>query len=186
MKNTSFYPKTWQVVPQLSERYQLDSNGKLIRDLVLRNSYSTDMKVTEMHLNINKFSALDNEGQEHFISDFPGQAAIPVKGMHTGLFLKSKSVLSLEPGKYIAFRFYLGKSGNSIIYSDRLEEGADGIKFMDFEIMDGLTINGEESPEAILRFDFVPFKTSGLVHWFSQLFKGSTTFTGKLANSMSH
>ena len=106
--------------------------------------------------------------------------------MHTGLFLKSKSVLTLKPGNYRAFRFYLGKSGNSIIYSDRLEERADGIKFLDFEIVDGLTIKGEESPEAILRFDFVPFNTSGLFKWFGQLFKGHTAFAGKLVNSMSH
>ncbi|MBC8768676.1 hypothetical protein H4O18_11790 [Arenibacter sp. BSSL-BM3] len=186
MKNMNFYPKTWQVVPLLSDRCQLDSDGKCIKDLVLRNSYSTDMNVTEMNLNINKFSAIDNKGQEHFISDFPGQASIPIKGMHTGLFLKSKSVLTLTPGTYTAFRFYLGKSGNSIIYSDHLEERADGIKFLDFEIADGLTIKGEESPEAILRFDFVPYNTSGLFKWFGQLFKGPTGFRGKLVNSFSH
>ena len=186
MKKLNFYPKTWQVVPLISDRYQLDSEGKCIKDLVLRNSYSTDMKVTEMYLNINKFSAIDNKGQEHFINDFPGQASIPIKGMHTGLFLKSKSVLSLKPGTYSAFRFYLGKSGNRIIYSDRLEERADGIKFLDFEIANGLTLKGEESPETILRFDFVPFTTSGLFKWIGQFLKWPTTFSGRLVNSLSH
>lgn len=186
MKKMNFYPKTWQVVPHISDRYQLDSEGKCIKDLVLHNSYSTDMKVTEMYLNINRFSAIDNKGQEHFISDFPGQASIPIKGMHTGLFLKSKSVLSLEQGTYVAFRFYLGTSGNRIIYSDRLDERADGIKFLDFGIANELTIKGDESPEAILRFDFVPFNPGRLFKWIGQLVKGPTAFTGKLVNSLSH
>ncbi|MBU2906203.1 MULTISPECIES: hypothetical protein [Arenibacter] len=183
MKKMNFYPKTWQVVPLLSDRYLLDSDGKCIKDLVLRNSYATDMKVSEMDLNITKFSAIDTHGQEHFIGDFPGQASIPIKGMHTGLFLKSKSVLSLEKGSYSAFRFYLGKSGSKIIYSDRFQERADGIKFLDFEIVNGLTIEGEESPEAILRFDFVPFKTMGLLKSIAQFFKGPAALVGKLAHS---
>tara|TARA_R110000868_G_scaffold105542_1_gene289880 strand:+ start:203 stop:754 length:552 start_codon:yes stop_codon:yes gene_type:complete len=183
MKKMNFYPKTWQVVPLLSDRYLLDSHGKCIKDLVLRNIYATDMKVSEMDLNITEFSAIDTKGQEHYIADFPGQVAIPIKGMHTGLFLKSKSVLSLEPGSYSAFRFYLGKSGSKIIYYDRYQERADGIKFLDFEILNGLTIAGEESPEAILRFDFVPFKTMGIFKSIAQLFKGPGVFSGKLAHS---
>jgi hypothetical protein len=171
------------VVPRLSDRYQLDSEGKCIKDLVLRNNYATDMKVSEMNLNITKFSAIDTKGQEHFIADFPGQASIPIKSMHTGLYLKSKSVLSLEPGSYSAFRFYLGKSGSRIIYSDRFVERADGIKFLDFEIADVLTIIGEESPEAILRFDFEPFKSNGLYKTIGQLFKGPGVFTGRLVHS---
>ena len=183
MKKMNFYPRTWQVVPLLSDRYQLDSDGKCIKDLVLRNSYATDMKVSEMELNITRFSAMDTKGQEHFIADFPGQAAIPVKGMHTGLFLKSKSVLGLAPGSYSAFRFYLAKSGSRIIYSDRFQEGADGIKYLDFEIVNGLTIVGEESPEAILRFDFVPYRTMGLFKSIAQVFKGQGVLAGKLAHS---
>ena len=183
MKKMNFYPKTWQVVPLLSDRYQLDSDGKCIKDLILRNIYATDMKVSEMDLNIIKFSAIDTKAQEHFIVDFPGQAAIPIKGMHTGLFLKSKSVLSLETGSYSAFRFYLGKSGSKIIYSDRYEERADGIKFLDFEIVNGLTIAGDESPETILRFDFVPFKSMGLFKSIAQLFKVPGILAGKLAHT---
>ncbi|MCK0190314.1 hypothetical protein [Arenibacter sp. F20364] len=183
MKKMNFYPKTWQVVPLLSDRYLLDSDGKCIKDLVLRNIYATDMKVSEMDLNIIKFSAMDANGQEHFIADFPGQASIPVKGMHTGLFLKSKSVLDLEPGTYNAFRFYLAKTGSRIIYSDRFVERADGIKFLNFEIVDGLTIKGEESPEAILRFDFEPFKANGIFKTIGQLFKVPGVVTGKLAHS---
>ena len=183
MKKMNFYPKTWQVVPLLSDRYLLDSDGICIKDLVLRNIYATDMKVSEMDLNITKFSAIDSRGQEHFIADFPGQASIPIKGMHTGLFLKSKSVLSLEPGSYSTFRFYLAKTGSRIIYSDRYQERADGIKFLDFEIVNGLDIVGEESPEAILRFDFAPFKTMGLFKTIAQLFKGPGIIAGKLAHS---
>lgn len=183
MKKMNFYPKTWQVVPLLSDRYLLDSDGKCIKDLVLRNGYATDMKVSEMDLNITKFSAIDTKGQEHFITDFLGQAAIPIKGMHTGLFLKSKSVLNLEAGSYRTFRFYLAKSGSKITYSDRYQERADGIKFLDFEIINGLTIAGGESPETILRFDFVPYKSMGLFRSIAQFFKGPSILTGKLAHS---
>ncbi len=182
MKKINFYPKTWQVVPLLSDRYQLDSDGKCIKDLVLHNSYATDMKVSEMELNITKFSAMDTKGQEHFIADFPGRTAIPIKGMHTGLFLKSKSVLGLAPGSYSAFRFYLAKSGSRITYNDRYQEGADGIKYLDFEIANGLTIAGGESPEAIFRFDFVPFKTMGFFKSIAQIFKGHGVLSGKFAH----
>jgi hypothetical protein len=89
----------------------------------------------------------------------------------------------LEPGSYSAFRFYLDKSGSKIIYYDRYQERADGIKFLDFEILNGMTIAREESPEAILRFDFVPFKTKGIFKSIAQLFKGPGVFSGKLAHS---
>lgn len=185
MKSMKFYPAVWQTIAFALEDYQLDTESKCIKDLVLRNSFALDMNVSEMNLNIVKISVFDDSGIEHFINDFPGQASIPIKGTHTGLFLKSKGVLSLQPGVYDTFRFYLGHSGNSIVYSDRMKEPADGIRYLDFDIENKLNIKGDESAEAILRFDFAPFEFSRLFSKIKELFKVGNIFTGRLANSLS-
>ena len=97
--------------------------------------------------------------------------------MSDGEFLRSKSVLTLEPGAYTGLRFYLGKSGNSFTYSDRSEESADGLEFLDFEFADGLRIEGTESPEAILRFDFAPLKQRSFFTAIRELFKRPLIFS---------
>ncbi len=171
MKNMKFYPNIWQTIPFILDLYQMDREGRHIKDLVLKNAYADEMSVSEMNLNIIKLSALQSMGREHFIADFPGQASLHIKGMYAGVFLRSKSLLSLAPGTYTTLRFYLGKSGNSFLYSDRKEESADGLEYLDFDFANGLKIEGTESPEAILRFDFVPFKQKSIFTAIRLLFK---------------
>ncbi len=139
-----------------------------------------------MELNITGFSALDEQGTEHVIADFKGNGAIPIRGLHKGEFLKSKSILRLAPGTYTTLRFYLGKTGNSFIFSDGRKEVVREFQYLDFEVVNGLRIRGDEAPEVILRFDFVPFSKRRTLWPFGQLFKGSRGFGAKLANSMDH
>ena len=185
MKTTKFYPTIWQTIPYSFEPYDWDSRGRSIKDLVLKNTYATDMRVSEMQLDIKRFSAFDSQGNEHFIADFSGHDSLLVKGIPTGHFLKSSSVLQLQPGRYTALRFYIG-TGSRFIYSDRMEESAEGFDYLDFDIENGLTIQGDEAPEAVLRFDFVPFKLSKFGNAVRQLFRVPRHFAGKLADNLSH
>ncbi|HEA20296.1 hypothetical protein LCGC14_1955830 [marine sediment metagenome] len=185
MSTTKYYPTIWQTVPFSFDFSKWDSDGKCIKDMVLKNEFVDDLNVSEMNLNIAKFSAFDTLGKEHFITDFKGQDALTIKGIHAGDFLRSKSVLLLEPGTYTRLRFYL-EYGSTFVYSDRVEEPADGFNHLDFEIENRLTIKGDESPEAILRFDFVPFKASKLVISIKQFFKRPRRVAGKLVESFSH
>lgn len=185
MKTTTSYPTIWQTVPFSFEPYNWDSKGRSIKDLVLKNTYATDMRVSEMQLDIKRFSAFDSQGNEHFIADFSGHNSLLVKGIPTGHFLKSRGVLKLEPGRYTALRFYIGASSR-FIYSDRMEEPAEGFEYLDFDIENGLTVQGGESPEAVLRFDFAPFKRSKFGNAIRELFKAPRHFAGKLADNLSH
>ncbi|WP_373517653.1 hypothetical protein [Pricia sp.] len=185
MKETKFYPTIWQTIPFSFDLYNWDSKGKCIKDLVLKNTYATEMRVSEMQLNLNRFSAFDSSGKEHFIADFSGQDSLLIKGIHAGHFLRSKGILLLEPGFYTAIRFYFG-TGSCFIYSDRVEEPTEGFEYLDFEIVNGLTIKGDESPEALLRFDFVPFKVGTFRNAIKHLFKVPRHFAGKLADNLSH
>lgn len=184
MSTTKYYSNIWHSFPFPLDFYSWDSEGRSIKDMVLNNKYATDMRVSEMHLNITRFSAFDTTGKEHFIADFPGQDAVSIKGMHAGAFLRSKGVLTLEPGSYTTLRFYLAANGSGVAYSDRVEESVDGFEYLDFEIENGLTIQGNEAPEAILRFDFVPFSESIALNIFKQLFRTPRRYAGKLADSL--
>lgn len=177
MKNIKFFPNIWQTYPFILNLYQMDREGRHVKDLVLKNAYADELSVSEMNLNIIKLSALQSMGQEHFITDFPGQPSLHIKGMHAGVFLRSKTLLSLDPGTYTTLRFYLGKSGNRFLYSDRKEESADGLQYLDFDFTNGLTIEGTESPEALLRFDFAPFKRKSIFTTIRLLFKRPQVFS---------
>jgi hypothetical protein len=181
---TKFYPNIWQLIPYSLQMNQWDQEGAPIVDLILNNWYASHNKVAEMNLNIRAFTALDSEGIEHYITDFRGTGIIPVKGLHKGEFLRSRSILSLGPGSYTALRFYLAESGNSFIFNDGRKELVTQFQYLDFEIENGLEIRGDEAPEVILRFCLEPFSTWRHFRHLGEWVKKSRGFGTKLANGL--
>ena len=185
MKETKFYPTIWQSIPySLYNIGQWDAEGRQIKDLTLNNKLATEFGVSEMILAPVKFTAIDKNGEEHFITDFSPQAAVNLKGLHTGLFLKSKKVLELPKGRYGSFRFYIQETGNSFTYSDRSSEPIASVNYLDFEIENGLEISDGEASEIILRFNFEPYTLASFFKPVSKLFKKSKSFTTNLAQSL--
>jgi len=184
MKNIKFYPNIWQTIPYSFELMDSwDKEGKKVHDLMLKNSYASEKGVSEMLLNTIRFTAFDTKGREHFIAEFPEQFILNLKGSHTGLFVKSKSVLQLNEGEYTTFRFYIQKTGNIFSFSDRHKEAMNRFDYLDFDIENGLKIEGNEAPEALLRFDFVPYTLSSYFKSVLQFFRRSTSFKVKWASS---
>lgn len=184
MKKTKFYPTIWQSIPYSFDVVdQWDAEGRRIKDLILKNSFAKEKEVSEMLLNINKLSVFGKNGTEQVITEFPQQALLNLKGLHTGHFIKSKSVLELNPGEYTAFRFYLEKTGNRFSYSDRSTEPMYRFDHLDFEIENELHIKGDEAREVILRFEFEPYTFASYFKPIQKLFKKSRSITTKLANS---
>lgn len=145
-----------------------DASGRRIKEVILKNEMVDELGVSEMELNITKFVAVDTDGSEHHILDFPGQNAVKVKGMASGHFLRSSKVLNLKPGTYTKLRFYIGNE-NKFAYSDGLVEDVFSYDHLDFTIKNGLNIEGDEAAEVKLWFDFAPYK-------WSRYFKGLTDF----------
>lgn len=184
MKKTEFYPTIWQSIPNSYDVFgQYDAEGRRIKDLVLKNRDVSEKGVSEMTLNITGLSAFDKKGKEHFIEDFTRQAIVNLKGMHTGLFIRSKSVLRLKAGEYTAIRFYLDSRGNSFGYSDRSSETMNRFNHLDFEIVNGLRIKAKEASHVVLRFDFKPYTLSSYFKSVKQLFKRPKSFKTALAHS---
>ncbi|MFT4832578.1 MAG: hypothetical protein ACI815_002234 [Psychroserpens sp.] len=187
MTKTKFYPSIWQTIPYSFDVIdQWDAEGKRIKDLVLKSNIASKQGVSEMTLNINKLSAIDKNGKEHFIEDFPTRAMLAIKGLHTGHFIRSSSAIQLNPGEYTSFRFYLDKTGNSFVYSDRRTEPVYRFDRLDFEIENGLEIHGDEAREVILRFDFEPYELPEFIKKTKQLFKSFRWFVVRLVESMEH
>jgi hypothetical protein len=154
------------------------------KDLLLQNEMATEKGVSEMILNITRFAAIDEKGAEHNIKDFDNSGRVNLKGTHTGLFLKTQSAVGLEPGKYTALRFYLGRSGNALMLKDRSEKTINGRKYLDFKIRNGLTITGDEQKPIILRFDFEPYTLASLFNPLWKVFRRQKRSVGKLVNSL--
>lgn len=187
MKETKFYPTIWQTIPySLYNTGQWDAKGRQIKDLTLNNKLATEFEVSEMNLTIIKFTAFDINGVEHFITDFSPQTKVSLKGLHTGLFIKSKSVVELPKGTYSSLRFYIEETGNSFTYCDRSSEPISGVNYLDFAIEDGLDISDFEASEIILRFDFEPYTLASYFKPVSMLFKRSKSFTTNLVQSLAH
>ncbi|MBT8188755.1 MAG: hypothetical protein HKP38_10475 [Croceitalea sp.] len=187
MKRTTFYPNIWLSMPYAFYNAELaaerDLVGRRIKELILNNSVADELGVSEMELNITKFSALDIKGNEHHIFDFPGQNAVQIKGMGTGHFMKSSGVVTLKPGTYKSLRFYLGKANNSFTYKDGVVESTNKLSYLDFEIQNNLTIAVEEATEVKLWFDLTPFHITKHLKPMTDWFKKASSFKIPLAKA---
>jgi len=184
MKKTRFYPTIWSTVPftpSIMADWYAPQNGS--KELIMKNNAATSLKVSEMTLNIVKLAAVDMDGKEHQVVDFPGQNPVVLKGIPSGCFLRSKSLLALPKGKYTALRFYLAGWGNQFIYRDGVEESANTFESLDFAVENGFEIDGNELAEAKLWFDFAPYQWKRHFKPLSDLFKGSKSPKPRLANS---
>lgn len=184
MKETKFYPTIWQTIPYSFDNLgRWDAEGRQIKDLTLHNKLATEFGVSEMSLTLLKFTAFDKQGIEHLITEFSPQIDVDLKGLHTGLFIRSRRVLDLPKGTYTSLRFYVEETGNSFTYSDRSSEPISGVDYLDFEMENDLEISDGEASEIIMRFDFEPYTFSSSFKPLLQLFKRTRSFTGNLVNS---
>lgn len=185
MKKLKFIPSNLKTFPYgIDAMHLFDAEGREIKDLVVKNEFAKNNEVSEMTLNISRLSVFDLNGKEQFVKDFQGQNNVGLKGIHTGRFIRSRSVMKLEPGSYSTIRFYLNQKGNSFVYSDKSAESVFRFKYLDFEIENGLKISGKESPQVILRFDFVPFSLQSYFRRFLKIFDQSRSLTSRLSNSL--
>jgi hypothetical protein len=185
MNNIKFNGNIWQTYHSLwLDMYQYDSKGRYKLDLVLNNTYVAQMNVSEMNLKITKITAFDANGKEHIVVDFKESRLMKIKGIFQGYSIKSQSIPSLGNGLYKTLRFYINDSESSFVCSDKNTKSIFGNKFLDFEIKNGLNITGNEAPEAVLRFDLVPFERFNYLKLVTDLFKKSQSLTGKLASRL--
>lgn len=161
MEKTRFYPPLWSVAPFSSNIMSQWYNGdRTVKELILKNSAMNELGVSEINLNIVKFAAIDKVGSEHHVLDFPGQNSVAIKGMGSGCFLKSSSMVTLKPGTYETLRFYVGKRNNRFVYSNGAEGTANDFDYLDFQMEKPLTICKDEKAEVKLWFDLAPYQLS--------------------------
>ncbi|MBR9853462.1 MAG: hypothetical protein GYB37_02640 [Algicola sp.] len=185
MKKMNFYPTIWStplyVSTIMEAKYGVETCGT---ELILKNEAAMVLKVSEMSLNIIRFSAIDDQGSEHFIIDFPGQNPVSLKGMASGNFIRSRSVVSLPEGRYTTLRFYMAEWGNQFVYEDGVTESANAFKRLDFQIENGFTVEKDKAPEVKLWFDFAPYQWRRHFKPLSDLFMGSKSQKPRLANGV--
>ncbi len=185
MSKIIYYPTMFHTNPFAYNWTELlDINERNAKELILKNTQTTKLGVSEMFLTITKFSAFDEHGKEHIIKDFPKQAEFNPKGINTEFFIKIKSLLALDKGTYTSFRFYLGNSGNSVRYNDRSSEIITDLKYLDFEIKNGLNVESDKDRQVVLRFDFAPYTLASYFKPILNLFNRAKPSTGKLAGSI--
>ncbi len=171
MEKTRFYPAIWAVSPSGSNVVgDWYANDREVKELILKNSAAKELGVSEMELNITAFAAIDKSGEEHHILDFPGQNSVNIKGMGSGFFLRSKSMVNLKPGTYKAIRFYIEKRNSKFIYSDGTSGKKNNSDFIDFKMEKSLKLKKGDKTEIKLWFDLAPYQFSRhykpLTDWF--------------------
>ena len=184
MKNITVYPTIWQTLPY-SFYMEEKTNGfgrKTTKDIVLRNKEGLEKGVSEMSLNTIKLSVIDINGNEHVVSDFKNQLLL-LKGLHTGVFIKSNSGLGLSEGEYRQVRFYLDTSNNSYKTLERTTEDLYNVNCLDFEIEEGLKIQKNESCEVVLRFDLNPYSFLSNFNPLKMFLNKYRIYPNKLARS---
>ncbi|MFC4096080.1 hypothetical protein [Euzebyella saccharophila] len=186
MKNSPFYANYIVSQPFTTSSFQIDGEGRKVVDLVLSNEFATDMQVSQMDLSILKLSAFDEVGKEHTITNFLHGTHVTLHSLSQGQSLRSRSLVSLRCGVYSKLRFYIKDADSFFTYSDASKETPAGFGYLDFEINNGLTITGAVSPIAVLRFDFVPFKSNTFVPRLANVLRSPKKLSGRLAGSFGH
>lgn len=186
MKRKTFYPNIWSTTPfAMNVLAHQDHEGRTIKELILKNTSIIELGVSEMELNIKKLAALDAEGKEYRVIDFPGQNSVKIKGIGSGHFLRSKSVVKLQPNTYTTLRFYIGNKNNQFIYNDGTVERVNKVDFLDFEIENGLIIKDNEATEVKIWFELAPFEFSRHFKHLLERFKKPKQAKPKLSNCIS-
>ncbi len=185
MTHIPFYPTIWQSVPYGAYKpNQAQLNASLPKkELVLVNKRLVEKGVSEMTFNVTGLSAIDENGNQHLIAEFKSES-VNLKGMHTGLYTKTKEGLNLEEGQYKAIRWHFDtQEPLSFVYNTKAEATFADVEYLDFEIVNGLTTKAGETYDATFRFDLVPFITINYLNVFKGFFNRQSGFTKALSRS---
>lgn len=156
MKRQTFYPTIWSPMPfNFGFLAQGNRNSTPTKEVILTNDMLSELKVSELDLNITKITALDTNGEEHQITEFKQASPISIKGMASGHYLRSSQLLNLNPGTFSKLRFYITQE-NKFTYNDGLVEDIFSYQMLDFEIENGLAVESNGAKEVKLWFDLVP------------------------------
>lgn len=134
--------------------YGWNPAGKVIKDITLSNTFTSENEVSEVVLNIKGFSAIDMEGTEHFVDAFSPQKGVHLFGIHSGKFIRTRNFVKLAPGTYTRLRFHLADIGGRFIYSDGTLSPIWDQPFIEFECEKPLEIHEHDQAEFRLRFNF--------------------------------
>lgn len=158
MERLNFSTNT--MIPGALSSTQWDQQTK---DMILKSLLASERGIAQMTLNVERFAAIAEDGQEHFIMDFPGQRALTLHGLTSGKNIRTRSIVRLPQGRYTKLRFYIIPFGNTFTYQNRDQEPMVHFDYLDFDIEDGLVIRGRETAEFLLRFDFPRMHSVGVL-----------------------
>lgn len=185
MTHIPLYPSIWQSMPYRAYMPNQAQFNALMpkKDLVLVNKDLLSQGISEMTLNVNGLSAIDEQGHTHVISRFETQT-VNLKGMHTGLYTKTKEGLNLPEGHYTSFRWHFDTTAPiNFVYNDRSEATFSEMEYLDFEIENGLKTNAGETYDLTLRFDFIPLTPTNYLNEAKEFFRKQSGFTKTLSRS---
>ncbi|WP_222983177.1 hypothetical protein [Flagellimonas meishanensis] len=176
MKNNKVYPNKWQTVPFTFDLFAgWEAQGRPAKELILKNEVIKNGNVAEMTFNIFRFSAVDSEGREYLIQEFPEDNAVTFKGMGSGHFTRLGGLVNLPARDYTALRFHFKRYGNLLTCADGSEEHVNQLDHLDFTIENGFSIQKEGTIELKLWFDLVPFQWKRhlrtLQSWFAKKYE---------------
>ncbi len=166
MEKTGYY--IYPTVPGSMDAFRWDSNGRIIKDVVLNNAEVDRLGIAEMTLNASSVAAISADDSENTILQYKNQYQLRLHGIVTGRSTRTSRIMRLAPGTYTHLRFYT-KGKISYLSDTREERGIYGLDYVDFEFETPLVVKENEVSELVLRFNFVPFKSKSWFGKFKQL-----------------
>ena len=165
MEKTVYY--IYPTVPGSMDALRWDSHGRTIKDVAVNSVEVERLGIAEMTLNATRIAAIADDNSEHTILKFKDEYQIKLHGITTGRSTRTDKIMKLAPGTYTKLRFYI--NGNVSYLSETKEtRSIHGMEYVDFDFEAPVEINGSESIEFILRFNFIPFKTKRRFFNFKQ------------------
>lgn len=160
-----------------------DPSGEAVTDVLLTNRLAREHGISKMKFSLAKVTAIDTEGNEQLLEDFPNYVELHPKGMGTEIYVSLTKTLSLEAGTYTAFRFYPAPGDNRFVFADGREEALHNLPHIDFQIRNGLEISGDTQRDVRLRFDFAPMALKRFFRPLLERIGKSKAQPGRLAQS---
>lgn len=174
MNEIVYYPTMFHTNPFSFTGFELwESSVMKSRKLILVNKRAKELGISKMALNVSKFSVIDDNGKEHMQSGFPNTVEFNSKGIDTEFYVRNPTSLVLDPGCYTAIRFYLGNAHNSFVYNDRSRDTNAHLKYLDFEIRNGLVSKENTEYKVFMSFDFESFSIKSYLRSLKSIFRQS-------------
>ena len=184
MKAIKRYPNNYVANPVLHQPYFWYTDTVNTEELILKNNWAYQSGISKMEVHFDHITAIDETGTEHTLIQKSNNKILPITGIGSGQFLKTRSLSKLPKGTYHMIRIYLADKPHKLILSTGEKKVTNNLQHLDFEIKNKFHVTDKKEEVFKLWFELAPFQFGHhFIRPFLNLFKKTDRLVHRLAGA---